>query len=779
MIAHSIRPDFQSRQWIEPSTIILPKTFHEAIGGHLLIAQTLYRRGFTDVPYAQAFLNPSDYQPASPFDLPDMDKAIWLLEQMIAQKKFIAVWGDFDVDGQTATTLLVSALRNLGAQVTHHIPVRAVESHGISRSNLEQLLDQGIDLLLTCDTGVSAFEEIAYAQTRGVPVIVTDHHDLPPCLPEAYAVINPKRVIEKSPLSTLPGVGVAYKLVEALYQRSGNSEACESFLDLVALGIEADLALQTGDTRYLLQRGLSTLRNTQRLGLKVLMELAEINPQNVTEEHLGFILAPRLNALGRLADANWIVEFLTTENMSRARILATALEGLNAQRKLLTDQVFQAALGQIEADPSLVETEAIILSHPSWPAGIIGVVANRLVERYDKPVLLISTPPGQTARGSARSVEGINISVAIASNQHLLTSFGGHPMAAGFGIEADQIPEFRQELCRTIQQMGGETAPESTLQIDGYLPLSDLSLELVSDLERLAPFGPGNPPLILATRGLIINGYTAVGRNDEHLILNVEDDTGFTRRIIWWQGAGWPLPEGHFDLAYTVRASTYRGQKDVQVEWVSHRPVEETAAVHLPPQPAVIVVDYRHEEFPLLLLEQLVTSDEIQVWREAVSDSQLPGRDRLELTQSKELVIWTIPPGPAELNASLERTSPEKIYLFGIDPGMDQPEAFLKRLTGLVKFTLKSSQGKVRFSALAAATSQHIRTVRAGIDWLEAHGHIRVIDQDGDLIHIEKGDGVRSTNSKDTAIQLKSLLKETSAYRAFFLRTDKESLISR
>lgn len=816
----------QWRKWIEPSVIQVPDDVAGAVGGDPLVARTIFRRGCTDATSAIAFLNPDHYTPTPPSELTDLVKAADFLEQAVTEGKYIGVWGDFDVDGLTATTLLVSTLQKLGGRVAYHIPVRAGESHGLNIKGLERLLQQQIDVLVTCDTGTSAIEEINYVQSKGVPVIVTDHHDLPINegnqieIPQAFAVINPKRLPEGHNLSTLPGVGVAYKLVEELCNRANQGVISEAMLDLVALGIEADLASQIKETRYLLQRGLAALRNTQRLGLWVLMEYAELNPQNLTEEHIGFVIAPRLNALGRLADANWIVEFLTTDDLSRARILASTLEGLNAQRKLLTDQIFQAAIAQIEVDPSLLDEPALVLSHPTWPSGVIGIVANRLVERFDRPVVLFSSPPGQLARGSGRSVEGINITAAIAANQHLLNGYGGHPMAAGLSLKAEQIPEFKRAFCRTIGQQA-QVIPIATLPIDAYLPLSSLSLELVSDLERLAPFGPGNPSLTLATRDLNLTAYTGVGRNNEHLLLTVEDDTGYAQRVIWWQAgdnaqegrtsAPSPtLPQGRFDLAYSVRASTYRGQKDVQVEWIDFRLSQESRLSISTPEPEIEAVDYRGNDllYPdnkpaSLILNNLVTlvskdrpaiattEFNLQIWNEAepppVTSESVFVTDRYGLMPGLDLIIWTIPPGSVELRKVLEKVSPQRVYLFATNPHIDRPDVFLKRLAGLIKYALHNqqlpgvqvpgTQVKVHLSSLAALTSHRIQTVRVGLLWLAHKGHIIIYNSEGDEWIIGEGNGLHTDQSKETARQLRSLLDETAAYRAFYTRADKNSLI--
>ena len=631
--------------------------------------------------------------------------------------------------------------------------------------------------MLTCDTGVTAHEAVDYARSQGVDVIVTDHHDLPPALPEAHAVVNPKLLPDGHPLRDLPGVGCAYKLAQALYDRAGRPDGAAQYLDLVALGVVADVATQTGDARYLLQRGLEALRHTERLGLQAMIEVAGLNPDRLTEEHIGFQLAPRLNALGRLADAIVAVEFFTTADLARARILAAEMDGLNAQRKLLCDQVLQGAQAQIERDPSLLEHKALVLSHPDWPAGVIGIVAGRLAERYNRPAILIATPPGELGRGSARSVPGCDIHAAIAAQGEMLGRFGGHPMAAGLSIEPERIPEFRRALSRDpqglLKPLGSKTLP-----IDSYLPLSDLSLDLVDEIERLAPFGPGNPALTLASKGLTLESHTTIGRAGEHLRLIVKDEAGVTQKVLWWRGDESSLPQGRFDLAYAVQASDYRGQREVQVVWVDARVQSPIPDLQPPTSDRRLqVVDYRREPDPRTLLEQLREREEVQVWSEAEARAEVAGRDRRELEPSQALAIWTTPPGPAELQAALERVSPERVYLFGKDPDLDRPNAFLKHLTGLTKRALSTNKGRVSVSTLAAATAQREPTVRAGLAWLAARGHLAVLDEEGDELHLATGDQTERDNLPQMTVQLKALLKETAAYRAHFARADKETLI--
>ena len=755
--------------WLDPTAISPSPLLSKTVGGHPLVAQVLAQRGMLDVDRARAFLDPACYTPASPFDLPDMDRAVDRIQQAVQTGQRIAIWGDFDVDGQTATTVLVQSLRSLGADVIFHIPVRAEEGHGVNLPWLQRLIDQGAQLVVTCDTGIDAHEAVDYAHQSGVDLVITDHHDLPPALPAASAVVNPKLLPAGHPLSTLPGVGAAFKLAEALQPDAS------AHLDLVALGIVADVAVQTGDARYLLQRGLASLRQTERLGLQAMLQLADVNPLWLHEEHIGFELGPRLNALGRLGDANLAVEFFTTTDAQRAQVLATMLEGLNAERKRLTDQIFQGALAQIERDPSLLEHAALVLAHPSWPAGVIGIVASRLAERFHRPVVLLAAPPGQLARGSARSIEGCNISQAIAAHSDLLANFGGHPMAAGLAIEPERIPEFRRKLSRSVAAQLGAAAVEPTLTIDGYLALADLSLDLAADLDRLAPFGPGNPRLVLVSASHILVGETTIGRTREHRRLTVEDEFGARQQVLWWQGAGWPLPEGRFDLAYSARASTWRGQRQVQIEWVDARSIPGAPVVVQPVRPAI--VDHRRAPQPLALLDQVRSQSGVQVWAEGEARRELAGQDRAQLAPADTLVIWTIPPGRAELLLVLNQVKPKAVVLFANDPGIDQLDAFLARLAGLTKRALRTKEGQVSVLRLAAATAQRAAAVRSGLRWLAAGGHVRIEADEGDALRLAAGDGSASADLAAATAQLRELLAETAAFRRYFAQADAEVLL--
>jgi single-stranded-DNA-specific exonuclease len=776
---------------------------------HPLVVQTLIRRGITTAQAARAFLSPDHYNPTPASELPGLSAAADRVEAAILAHESICVWGDFDVDGQTSTTILVSTLQDLGADVTYHIPVRARESHGVNIPFLTEIIEHGAKLILTCDTGISAHAAVDYARGRGVDVVITDHHDLPRAacpactcagkgggpgqgagrsaesLPGAAAITNPKLLPAGHRLSTLPGVGVAYKLAEELYARFDRADEEEKCLDLAALGIVADLALLYGDSRYLLQRGLYGLRNTQRLGLKIMMEMAELVPAHLTEEHIGFTLAPRLNALGRLSDANPAVELLTTHDPARARLLATQLEGLNAQRQLLTRQVTLAAEAQLRADPTLLAQPIIVLSHPSWPGGVIGIAASHLVERYHHPVILFSAPAGEAARGSARSIEGVNITAAIAAQRDMLLNYGGHPMAAGLSLEAEKLPAFRKAIAKTVAGMIAEAEIEPKLEIDGWFALADLDLNLSEKIEQLAPFGPGNEKLILATHNLTLQSAAEIGRNKEHLKFTVEDEHGNTQTVLWWNGGGEELPDltteegSKFDLAYTLRASDFRGVRQVTLKFVDLRLIEEKPIRVA--KPRIEIVDYRNAEDPRNILSTLRAEPQGEalnlqpatiIWAEGKDKKAVGGTDRNGLEPANALAIWTTPPGNAELRLALEKVKPEKIHLFAIHPGTDEPKAFLERLTGLVKFAMNKRGGSVTLAELAAATAQREATVRLGLEWLAAGGYFGFSIEEQQLKLTAQTGPANPYLQQELFTAIKGLLAETAAYRAFFTRAD-------
>lgn len=759
--------------WAHPSSDHpVDDKLREAVGGHPLVAEILARRGITDVDAARAFLDPAHYTPTPADALPDVEIAAMRLLDAIRRGERILVWGDFDVDGQTSTTLLVDALRGLGAEVEYHIPLRLEHGHGVQVDVLRGYLQDGIDVVLTCDTGIAAHEAVQAAREAGVTMLITDHHSLPPRLPDAPAIVNPQRLPAGHPLRDLPGVGVAYKLAEKLYALADRAGEERRLLDLVSLGIVADVARQQHDTRYLLQLGLDALRSPRRVGIQALMAAAQIDPTHLSSDTIGFQIGPRLNALGRLGDAARAVELLTTDDRETAQQIAQQLNVLNDQRRQIQDQITAAALAQIEANPQLLNFEALVLAGEHWHPGVIGIVASRLVELYQRPVVMLALEPGQPARGSARSVPGVDIGASIAAHADLLISHGGHPGAAGCALDADLIDQFRRRLANTVADTRDPNASVEQ-PVDAVVPLGDLSMELAEELNRLAPFGEGNPPVTLMTPALTVKSHTVFGVDRSHRRLTVEDASGNSHVVTWWRGAEHPAPQGIIDLLYIPRINDYKGRQSLELEWVDSRPTPGAAVE----KPERRVFDLRRALDPLSRLPD----GGFLVWAEALGPGQLPFdadqiTSRAEPRMAPALVVWTVPPGPHELKDMIAASGADVFYVAGQHQPDGDTRAFAERLAGLLKHAVHTYPDGVPIPRLAAAMAQREVTVRRGLDWLAAKGLFHFEWLADDLVRCEVGGEEDPAEAARLQDAITALLREASAFRAYFDRADLSQL---
>lgn len=809
-------------------------------GGHPLIARLLAQRGLDTPAKAIPFLDPNQYRPAPPSALIGAVEAAEILHAAIAGGARFLVWGDFDVDGQTSTALLVTALRTLAGDeaVRFHVPNRFEESHGIKVRKLAEELQAAaeagapIDVLLSCDTGIAEGEAVGFAKDQGLTVVITDHHDLsaefqglatgvdplwglsaaaagPASVRRADVVVNPKFLPPGDPLRTLPGVGVAYKLVQQLYALGGRSGEEEELLDLVALGIVADVAEQVYDARYLLQRGLAKLRATRRVGLLALMNISRVEPAALTAESIGFQLGPRMNALGRLEDATVSVELLTTRDAIRAGQLAAKLERLNQERRLLTSQTTRAANEMIERDPSLLGYNALVLAHPNWHAGVVGIVASKLVEQFGKPTVLLLNPSGEPARGSARSIPGVDIGAAIAACSRLLLTHGGHPGAAGVTLPPENIDAFRRELSRQVEVHRDESV-QVGLQIDAEVSLDHLSLVLASELAQLAPFGQGNPTPQFVTCGLTIADDRRIGREGTHRRLTVrqEGTAGEALPVIWFGGADAELPAGPIDLLYTLNVNEYKGERSLQLMYVDSRPAQVPAAVAItPPRRALTVIDLRKAD-PALLASELPLPEAAAWYAEGVRLENVPHgvkyaprwqiapiqADEHDPAAARPLVLWSIPPSADLLRWLLNTARPAAVYLCAEYTADDRLSAVLRAVAGMCKYALNhphqvtpplagSPGGAPAVAAVQPASLLDINRMAARLGvteailrqtllWLEARGEIYLIEwQAGDTVRIAPGDGQpRRDQLQQIEAEIEDLLAEVRAYRRFVQR---------
>jgi single-stranded-DNA-specific exonuclease len=483
-----------------------------------LLSRILAARGIATTAEAHTYLNGSLDDLHDPLLMRDMAQAVACLRRAIESKAPIRVCGDYDADGVTGTALLMRALKAVGGVVDYYLPHRIEDGYGLNTAAVESAARDGIKVLLTVDCGVSAVEQLTLARELGLEVIVTDHHEPPATLPPATAVLNPKQPGCPYPFKDLSGVGVAYKLLTALAADIGLRAGAErSFLDLVAIGTIADVVALTGENRLLVKHGLAAMSRTRKHGITALLRAASISPP-ITSYNVAFGLAPRLNAAGRLDHARAAANLLMTSDSAEARKLADHICALNLQRQEEELRILRSAEEMIRATVDLERDRLIMVASESWHPGVIGIVASRLVERYCRPVVLVAIADG-AARGSARSIRGFHMCNALVRCSSLLREFGGHELAAGFGIAPDNLGALRAELLR---QAGETLRPEDlvpSVTLDAWAELPDLSLEAVEGINAMAPFGVGNPRPLLGLRDLTVQGVDTCGADGQHLRL--------------------------------------------------------------------------------------------------------------------------------------------------------------------------------------------------------------------------------------------------------------------
>ena len=510
----------------------------------------------------------------------DLEVSVKLLRDAIANQSKIAICGDYDADGMTSTALLLRVLRILGAKVDYAIPSRMREGYGINKRIVEEFYSEGVEIILTVDNGISALEPIARARELGLKVIVTDHHDIPPELPQANAILNPKLVDESSPYRGIAGVGVAYILGVSLAQELNKiTGLVRPMLELFTLGTIADLAPLTGVNRRWVKRGLKHLPKSTLPGIQALMQVGGVQPQaennkSLRPEDIGFRLGPRINAIGRIGDPQIVIDLLTTDDMGIALERAMQCEQINKYRQELCEEIEKAAISYVEAElvSSLRDNKALVLVQPDWHHGVIGIVASRLVERYGVPVFIGTYEEGDKIRGSARGIPEFNVFEALQYSQDLLSNFGGHRAAGGFSLASANLGLWERRLWEFANQCLSPQHLKPLLKIDAEVNLNQINLEFYQQLNLLHPCGIDNPdPVFWASNVQVIEQVVIAKTHLKLKLLQTIHHQQFTIKAIAWRwNEYFPLPP-LVDIAYKLRQNYFRGNTTIELELVGVR----------------------------------------------------------------------------------------------------------------------------------------------------------------------------------------------------------------
>jgi single-stranded-DNA-specific exonuclease len=538
---------------------ILPPVPDEYLNASALptvIAQLLYNRG-VKLEDIEPFLSADRRLEGNPFLLPDISQAVNRVYKAVLSREKIAVYGDFDVDGVTAIVILVEGLSRLGAEVIPYIPDRIKEGHGLKISALEKLQAQGVNLVITADCGITDLTEVKQAQDMGMDMIITDHHIPLKSLPRALAVVDPKRKDSGYPFTDLAGAGVVFKLLQALFHKDSREKWLTKLLDLVVLATVTDLVSLVGENRYLVKEGLRELNNSSRVGIQEMVKLAGLKPGELDAEDISWVLGPRLNAAGRMNNASTSYQLLTTQSPEEARLLAMELEERNTERQKLTNEVLSRAREKLAAKLHL---PVLIDGDESYSIGVIGLVAGKLVDEFYKPAIIINLGP-ELCQGSCRSIAEFDIVSALAECQDLLTAFGGHRLAAGFTIACQNLAQLEERITKLATDQLGHLELRPELVIDAELPLSAFGGDTFNLMQKLSPFGYGNPQPTLLSRQVEVIECRNFGNQGEWLRLKLKQGN------VTWQAVDFKSQKkreeisSHIDIVYNLEKSRWDGEE--------------------------------------------------------------------------------------------------------------------------------------------------------------------------------------------------------------------------
>ena len=633
------------------------KELVQALSISPLVASLLVNRGIDDITTAQKFLNKQLSEFHDPFLLEDMDKVVERIQVAIQNEERILVFGDYDADGVSSTTVMLTALREAGAQADFYIPNRFTEGYGPNEQAFRAAKEQEYSIIITVDTGISAHNEAIIAKEIGLDLIITDHHEPSPTLPEAFAIIHPKKETCPYPFKDLAGVGVAFKVAHALL-----GKLPEHLLEIAAIGTIADLVPLVDENRLLAYFGIEKMKSTTRPGLKALLKKCSVESKDISEETIGFSIGPRINAVGRLDDADPAVHLLMTTDNEEAIMLAEEIESYNKERQQIVNKITEEAIKQVEEKYPPSNHSFIIVEGEGWNAGVVGIVASRLVDRFYRPTIVLSLDREKgLAKGSARSIAGFDLFENLSECRDILPHFGGHPMAAGMTLEIDNVEELRNRMNEKATEILTEEDFIPIKEVDMECSLDDISLQTIEQLEKLAPYGVANSKPRVVVRGGNVHQIRQIGSNNNHLKLSIEKDQSTLDCV------GFGFGESFHDIS-PISAVDVLGELSIN-EWNNMR------------KPQMFIQDIRVNTWQLFdirstkqlknTLQKLTTKNTIFVYfnehiiKELSLEDFLPymkHASEVKILQSTSTVLLDMPPSKGALTNLFKNGQPERVY---------------------------------------------------------------------------------------------------------------------
>ena len=752
--------------------------------GSKFLAKILKSRGIDSAQKIETFLNPLSMQITEPEAFSDIKKIVDRIKIAIAKDECITVYGDFDVDGITSTSVLYKTLKEIGAKVDYYLPDRESESHGLNTKALINIISKKKSkLIITVDCGISDVNEVNFAKSFNADVIITDHHEAPEELPKAFAILNPKaknslvetlNVEELESLNYLAGVGVAFKLCCALLYEFSKTDFVDELLPLVAVGTVADIVPLIGENRCFVQMGLLLLRKEKNLGLTKLLKSAGIDDlEKVNSETIAFSIAPRLNAAGRLTNAYNAIKLLVSDDSKIIDECVEELNQLNSERQDLCEITYQEAVSMVEKEQN-IHTHSITLYKSDWHIGIIGIVASKLIEKYNKPVFLMTQDPNEESvfRCSCRSIKGINVYEVLNVHSDLFLGFGGHSMAAGFSFDRKTISfkNFRKLLNETIEEASENAPIEPTLDIDMVVSPEDVNYQIIDEIEKLQPFGAKNPPPVFALTKLKLSQYKMMGQNANHLKMFVQGESSQVFECVKWNYPDFNVPlNSVLDIAFYPKINSFNGRttiqldiKDIRSEFIKEKKDSGLKFFDHRKKTDILtqVLDYLNTSSKkiALFIENRATQETV---KQGISQDDIIF-NRMDIPQEvDQIMLFDCPPSQEIFNKIVASSNAKAIHLMNFKSFAHSAEDFIKVISGMLKYSDKNRGGNIVIEELAKATNTTNQAIELAIAILVEAGAIKINEHDESSANIEFISAVELQKLKQLDM-FKELQKELS-----------------
>ncbi len=768
-----------------------------------VLAVLLKNRNINTPDKIYKFLNPLKLQLMPPSVFKDMEKSIERVKTAVENNEHITIYGDFDADGVTSTALLYLTLKEIGAKVDYYLPDRASESHGLNTKALVQIISKRKSkLIITVDCGISNIEEVNFAKNFKTDVIITDHHEAPEILPQAYAVLNPKannnidsnlNIDDIQSLNYLAGVGVALKFSYGLLQAYNKTEFANSLLPLAAVGTVGDVVELLGENRTIVAAGLELIKNGENKGIQKILKSAGIEDiKTITSETVAFTIVPRINAAGRLETPETALKVLISEDDNIIDEAVNTLNNLNEQRQNICDETFRTA-DEMYNNDSAKNRKGIILYNPDWHIGIIGIAASKLVEKYNKPVFLMTSDDNnpEIIRCSSRSIQGLNIHAVLSAHKEIFEGFGGHKMAAGFSFNTQKITfeKFKNLLLDTIDEFGVNIDFKTvTISADMELNPEDITVETVNLIDKLQPFGSANPSPLFIMKDLNLTEYRMMGQNANHLKLYAIKDNSKRLDCIKWNTPDFNLPlNSKLDLLFSLRLNTFnditsvqlmiedihseflnKEEKNSEINFLDHRRKKDILErvidfVNSTKKSTAIFIEnpilIKNLKLPQTVTDKLFTLDNIP-----------------ENTQ--QVMFFDIPPTKEDFFKILKITNAELVHLMNFGVQELSCDTFISKLSGMLKYALSNLNGIISTRRAAKALGTSEETVECALTLLEGSEMIDLnkIDENNYQISYVHPIEISKVKGNDIFFDLESHLHDINAFRSFYLNSPVEEI---